>query len=263
MGLNLASIVTEGAARLPDGPAVRLGDTALSYAELDERSARLAALLRERGMRPGDRIGVMLPNVLEFPVSYYGVLRAGGIVVPMNVLLEAARDRLLPRGFRRWDPARLARVRHRGARWRRRRRRRADRGRAGGLRGAAGRAGAGRRPRRHRRGRHRGDPLHVRDHRQTQGRRADPRQPLPQRRRLLPHDQRNRRRRRRLRRPAALPLLRADGQHERLADGRRLPHPGPEIRPRRGAGDDPARPRHPLLRGADDVRGAAAPPRPR
>ena len=43
----------------------------------------------------------MLPNVPEFPVAYYGVLRAGGVVVPMNVLLEAARDRLLPRGLRR------------------------------------------------------------------------------------------------------------------------------------------------------------------
>jgi long-chain acyl-CoA synthetase len=88
MGLNLASIVTESAARLPDDPAVRLGDAELSYAELDERSARLATLLREKGLREGDRVGVMLPNVLEFPVAYYGILRAGGVVVPMNVLLK-------------------------------------------------------------------------------------------------------------------------------------------------------------------------------
>ncbi len=88
MGLNLASIVTESAARVPDSPAVRLGDAGLSYAELDERSARLATLLRERGVERGDRVGVMLPNVLEFPVAYYGVLRAGGVVVPMNVLLK-------------------------------------------------------------------------------------------------------------------------------------------------------------------------------
>src|SRR5215218_2197645 len=88
MGLNLASIVTESAAKVPDQAALRLGDAALTYAELDELSARLAALLLERGMKPGDRVGVMLPNVLEFPISYYGVLRAGGIVVPMNVLLK-------------------------------------------------------------------------------------------------------------------------------------------------------------------------------
>jgi long-chain acyl-CoA synthetase len=88
MGLNLASIVTESAARVPDNAAVRLGDAGLTYAELDDRSARLATLLREKGLRPGDRVGVMLPNVLEFPVSYYGVLRAGCVVVPMNVLLK-------------------------------------------------------------------------------------------------------------------------------------------------------------------------------
>ena len=88
MGLNLASIVTESAARVPDSPAIRLGDVELTYAELDDRSARLATLLREKGFAPGDRVGVMLPNVPEFPVAYYGVLRAGGIVVPMNVLLK-------------------------------------------------------------------------------------------------------------------------------------------------------------------------------
>ncbi len=88
MGLNLASIVTESAARVPDNVAVRLGEAELTYAELDQRSARLATLLRARGIEPGDRVGVMLPNVLEFPIAYYGVLRAGAIVVPMNVLLK-------------------------------------------------------------------------------------------------------------------------------------------------------------------------------
>ncbi|MGN6587460.1 MAG: long-chain-fatty-acid--CoA ligase [Solirubrobacterales bacterium] len=88
MSLNLASTITESAARSPAAVAVRLGGLELTYAELDDRSARLATLLREKGMQQGDRIGVMLPNVLEFPISYYGVLRAGGVVVPMNVLLK-------------------------------------------------------------------------------------------------------------------------------------------------------------------------------
>ena len=88
MGLNLASIVTETAARLPDSPAVRLGENELSFAALDELSGRVATLLREKGLQPGDRVGVMLPNVPQFPISYYGVLRAGGVVVPMNVLLK-------------------------------------------------------------------------------------------------------------------------------------------------------------------------------
>jgi long-chain acyl-CoA synthetase len=88
VGLNLASLLTESAGRTPQAAAIRLGEVELSYAELDERSARLAALLRERGVGQGDRVGVMLPNVPEFPVAYYGVLRAGGVVVPMNVLLK-------------------------------------------------------------------------------------------------------------------------------------------------------------------------------
>jgi long-chain acyl-CoA synthetase len=86
--LNLASLLTESAERAPRAPAIRLGEVELSYGELDERSARLATLLGERGLEPGDRVGVMLPNVPEFPVAYYGVLRAGGVVVPMNVLLK-------------------------------------------------------------------------------------------------------------------------------------------------------------------------------
>ncbi len=88
MGLNLASLLTESAERAPDSPAIRLGGVELSYGELDDRSARLATLLREKGVEPGDRVGVMLPNVPEFPIAYYGVLRAGCIVVPMNVLLK-------------------------------------------------------------------------------------------------------------------------------------------------------------------------------
>jgi long-chain acyl-CoA synthetase len=88
MGTNLASIVSASAARDAAAPAVRLGERTLTYGDLDDGSARVATLLRERGVRPGDRVGVMLPNVLEFPLAYYGVLRAGGIVVPMNVLLK-------------------------------------------------------------------------------------------------------------------------------------------------------------------------------
>ncbi len=88
MGLNLASLLTESAERSPESPAIRLGDAELSYGELDERSARLATLLGAKGVGPGDRVGVMLPNVPEFPVAYYGVLRAGAVVVPMNVLLK-------------------------------------------------------------------------------------------------------------------------------------------------------------------------------
>src|SRR5207302_961167 len=73
---------------LGQSPVLRLGEAALSYAELDDATARVAGLLRERGLQPGDRVGIMLPNVPQFAVAYYGVLRAGCAVVPMNVLLK-------------------------------------------------------------------------------------------------------------------------------------------------------------------------------
>src|SRR3954465_15640726 len=86
--MSLAKLLTETAAEHGDRTALRLDDAAITYSELDEASARVAALLRDKGVEPGDRVGVMLPNVPYFAVAYYGVLRAGGGVVPMNVLLK-------------------------------------------------------------------------------------------------------------------------------------------------------------------------------
>jgi long-chain acyl-CoA synthetase len=88
MNENLALNLVATASRRGDRPALRLDADALTYAELDDASARMASLLRRRGLRAGDRVGVMLPNVPHFAVVYYGVLRAGGVVVPMNVLLK-------------------------------------------------------------------------------------------------------------------------------------------------------------------------------
>ncbi|HTU76922.1 MAG TPA: long-chain fatty acid--CoA ligase [Trebonia sp.] len=86
---NIALNLREAAQMYPGHPAIRLDEETLSYAELDELSARTAGWLRERGLLPGDRIGIMLANVPHFPVFYYAVLRAGGVVVPMNPLLKA------------------------------------------------------------------------------------------------------------------------------------------------------------------------------
>jgi long-chain acyl-CoA synthetase len=88
MSENLANILTETAARHGDSTAFKLDDVELNYTLLDEASARFAALLTAKGIEPGDRVGLMLPNVPYFPLVYYGSLRAGAIVVPMNVLLK-------------------------------------------------------------------------------------------------------------------------------------------------------------------------------
>ncbi|MEA2323080.1 MAG: long-chain acyl-CoA synthetase, partial [Solirubrobacteraceae bacterium] len=88
MSGNLAEIMTDTAAKHGDRPAYKLDDVVVTWAAVDEGSARVAGLLRAKGMQPGDRVGVMLPNVPYFPIAYYGILRAGGTVVPMNVLLK-------------------------------------------------------------------------------------------------------------------------------------------------------------------------------
>jgi long-chain acyl-CoA synthetase len=88
MSENLATNLLETTRRHADRVAVRLDGVQLTYADLDQASARLAGWLRDQGIRPGDRVGIMLPNVPEFAVVYYGILRAGGVVVPMNVLFK-------------------------------------------------------------------------------------------------------------------------------------------------------------------------------
>ncbi|MFE4752709.1 long-chain fatty acid--CoA ligase [Streptomyces mirabilis] len=87
--MNLASHLVSSARTHPDRAALRLEDAVVSYRALDQGSAHLAGLLDNHGVKPGDRVAIMLPNVPEFALAYFGVLRAGGIVVPMNPLLKS------------------------------------------------------------------------------------------------------------------------------------------------------------------------------
>src|SRR6201986_1314410 len=86
---NLAQLLTDQAAKQPEHPAILAGDRVISYAEFDDAAARVAAFLFSRGFQAGDRAGVMLANTPEFCIVCYGVLRAGGVVVPMNPLLKS------------------------------------------------------------------------------------------------------------------------------------------------------------------------------
>src|SRR4051812_6092393 len=85
---NLAHNLAEVALTRADRTAIKLDELELSYGALDAASAAAADLLRSLGVKPGDRVGLMLPNVPQFAIAYYGILRAGGVVVPMNVLLK-------------------------------------------------------------------------------------------------------------------------------------------------------------------------------
>ncbi|MEV0724253.1 long-chain fatty acid--CoA ligase [Micromonospora purpureochromogenes] len=87
--LNLALMLEGTAERVPGREAVVLGDTRLSYAQLDGAANQVANLLVESGIRPGDRVALSCPNLPYFPIVYYGILKAGAVVVPLNVLLKA------------------------------------------------------------------------------------------------------------------------------------------------------------------------------
>jgi long-chain acyl-CoA synthetase len=87
--LSIATILAESAARRPDHPAVVLGGTAISYRDLWTSARQYAAVLRERGVRPGDRVAILLPNTPHFPIAYYGILALGAVAVPVHALLKA------------------------------------------------------------------------------------------------------------------------------------------------------------------------------
>jgi acyl-CoA synthetase (AMP-forming)/AMP-acid ligase II len=72
----------------PDRAAFVLGDRALTYAQLDAQSDRLAAHLREDGVRPGDRVAVFMGNSLEFALAFSAILKAGAVHVPVNPMFR-------------------------------------------------------------------------------------------------------------------------------------------------------------------------------
>src|SRR3954447_379330 len=85
---NFAEQLSAAVGDAADQPAVKLDDLVLTYEALDQGVARAAGLLRSKGIEPGDRVGMQLPNVPYFPIVYFGALRIGAIVVPMNPLLK-------------------------------------------------------------------------------------------------------------------------------------------------------------------------------
>jgi len=87
--LNLGTVLQAGAEARPQHVALRLGERTLRYAELDRAARGVAASLRARGFGPGDKLALLIPNVPEFTIAYFGILYAGCTVVPLNVLVSA------------------------------------------------------------------------------------------------------------------------------------------------------------------------------
>jgi long-chain acyl-CoA synthetase len=89
MSFNLVAILTETALAAPGAPVHRFMGNATTYGELDGQSGRFAAGLREVGLEPGDVVALQLPNVPQFLTAYFGALKAGLVVLPLNPLLMA------------------------------------------------------------------------------------------------------------------------------------------------------------------------------
>jgi long-chain acyl-CoA synthetase len=89
VSLNLATLLAEAAKQHPAKPAIIINDVVLPYAMLDGLARRFAAALHGLGVRRGQHVALLLPNVPQFTVAYFGAHYAGCPVVPLNVLLTA------------------------------------------------------------------------------------------------------------------------------------------------------------------------------
>ncbi|GAB3213251.1 long-chain-fatty-acid--CoA ligase [Marinactinospora thermotolerans] len=88
--VNLATVLEDSARQYPDRTALVFGDQRLPYSLVDAIAAQVANLLVARGIGPGDKVALACPNLPYFPFVYYGILKAGAVVVPLNVLLQPA-----------------------------------------------------------------------------------------------------------------------------------------------------------------------------
>ncbi|MET7690463.1 long-chain fatty acid--CoA ligase [Streptomyces sp. NPDC005483] len=86
---NVSRLLTDTVSRHPERTAIVFGDDHITYAALDAAASRVANLLVTRGIRPGDKVALSCPNLPEFSSVYFGILKAGAVVVPLNVLLRA------------------------------------------------------------------------------------------------------------------------------------------------------------------------------
>ena len=83
---SLVQMLEESFRKYADRNAYVCMDKYLTYAELDNYSKRLGAWLQSRGMKQGARVGIMMPNVLQYPIAIAAILRAGYTVVNINPL---------------------------------------------------------------------------------------------------------------------------------------------------------------------------------
>ncbi len=85
---NVADLLNRNLAAGAEKPAIKWGDSVVSYADLRTASLKLAVGLKELGIEKGDRILLMLPNIPHFTIAYYAALAVGAVVVPLNIMFK-------------------------------------------------------------------------------------------------------------------------------------------------------------------------------
>ena len=86
--LNLSSVLEHRAGLTPERVAITCAGRSLTYGQVDAAAAQIAAGLVALGIAPGDHVALSCPNLPWFPLAYFGILKAGAVVVPLNVLLK-------------------------------------------------------------------------------------------------------------------------------------------------------------------------------
>ena len=87
--------VLNAAERFPDREAFKCGSQSLTHSQMAKRMNQLASLLIRLGLKKGDRVGIYLHRSLETAIALYGIMRAGGIYVPLDPKAPASRNRFL------------------------------------------------------------------------------------------------------------------------------------------------------------------------
>lgn len=90
MALNLNENLKESVARFPNRTAYTFLNQSKTYAELDKLVDCASISLHDAGIRKGDRVALVLGNCPEFVIAYFGILRAGAVVVPINPVYTSA-----------------------------------------------------------------------------------------------------------------------------------------------------------------------------
>ena len=86
--LNLSVLLEDSARNVPERVAVICGDARLTYAEINAKANRVANALKQSGIQKGDKVALSCPNLPFFPIVYYGILKTGAVVVPLNILFK-------------------------------------------------------------------------------------------------------------------------------------------------------------------------------